>query len=356
MLLPAHSFWQGKKVFLTGHSGFKGTWLAVWLQALGAKVYGYSLPPETHPNLFSFLNAGGLCEESSFADIRHIESLKGAMQVAMPDIVIHMAAQALVRESYQQPLATIATNVDGTANMLEACRSLPSVQSIVVVTTDKCYKNKETLVPYSERDELGGRDIYSASKACTEIITHAYRQSFFDKGRVRIATARAGNVVGGGDWSKDRLLADAARAFSAGEMLSIRSPKAVRPWQHVIEPLQGYLMLAQALYENKTPLSPAYNFGPDGALTATVEQVMEQFAAVWQPAGKWQIQSQEHAPHEATLLALDASLAQKELGWKPSLTLKDTLRLSAEGYQLVYRGDKAAFLAHMQKLFAQCQV
>ncbi len=352
MLKPTVEFWQGKRVFLTGHSGFKGAWLTVWLQSLGAKVCGYSLPPETSPNLFSILNVGAYCEENIFADIRHYDTLKNALNVFAPDIVIHMAAQALVRESYHTPLATLATNIDGTANLLEACRTAPSVRSIVVVTTDKCYKNKEINTPYSEENELGGHDIYSASKACAEIVTHAYRQSFFEQG-ARIATARAGNVIGGGDWSKDRLIADAVRAFSAGETLQIRSPNAVRPWQHVVEPLLGYLMLARGLYENK-PLSPAYNFGPNSASTATVSEVMTQFSTYWNPSAKWQVQPSEALLHEATLLALDASLAAKELGWAPALSLEESLCATASGYKIIYEnGGKEAFLAHMNQLFSQ---
>lgn len=341
------SFWRGKRVFLTGHTGFKGAWLAVWLESLGAKICGYSLPPETSPNLFSFINIANLCDEHHFEDIRHFSTLKNTLQSFAPDIVLHLAAQALVRESYRAPLATIETNVQGTANLLEACRATPSVKAALIVTTDKCYRNKETLTPYREDDELGGRDIYSASKASAEIITHAYRQSFFEQG-ARIATARAGNVIGGGDWSKDRLLADAARAFAKGETLTIRSPKAVRPWQHVAEPLGGYMTLAQAMFEGKK-ISHSYNFGPHVRSTASVEDVIRGFASHW-PQGKWQVDAPKDNMHEAGLLTLDASLAQKELGWKPKFTLEQALEYTAKGYQL-FNGPRDSFIAHMQELF-----
>lgn len=349
-MTSSREFWQGKRVFITGHTGFKGAWLTAWLQSLGAKVCGFSLPPETQPNLFSFLNLGASCEESHFEDIRHFDTLKNTLQAFAPDIVLHLAAQALVRESYYTPLATIATNVQGTANVLEACRNVPSVRAALIITTDKCYKNKETLTPYRENDELGGRDIYSASKASTEIITHAYRQSFFENGNCAVATARAGNVIGGGDWSKDRLLVDAARAFASGDTLTIRSPKAVRPWQHVVEPLWGYIMLAQAMFENKKPLSAAYNFGPDASSTASVEQVIDLFARYWQPQGKWQVDAPKEHLHEAGLLTLDSALAKNELGWKTRFTLEEALAHTARGYQLC-GGEREAFVQHMQALF-----
>ncbi len=365
------NFWQGKRVFLTGHTGFKGAWLTVWLHSLGAKVAGYSLAPDSTPNLYDALQLEALCERSIIADITDAARLQKSIADFAPDIVIHMAAQALVRRSYREPLSTIATNISGTANVLEACRNAPSVRAALIITTDKCYKNKETGQAYNETDELGGRDIYSASKACAEIITHAYRQSFFDiteqgearsgggwgedpkKNKARICTARAGNVIGFGDWSEDRLIPDAVRAFAAGETLTIRAPKSLRPWQHVVEPLSGYLMLAQAMFENKKPLSPAYNFGPSTASVVNVEHVISSFAALWNPTGKWKIELPKDMPHEAGLLALDSSLAKKELGWKPAFTLEETLAHTAAGYREFYaKSSPTEMLRMMQTLCA----
>lgn len=347
-LIPNPSFWRGKRVFLTGHSGFKGGWMTLWLEALGAKVCGYSLKPDYSPNLYTIFNLASRCERSIEADIRDYDTLAKAIRDCEPELVIHMAAQPLVRKSYREPLATIATNVDGTANVLEACRGVESVRGILIITTDKCYKNKETSQAYTEEDELGGRDIYSASKACAEIITHAYRQSFFENGQVSVVTARAGNVIGGGDWSEDRLVPDAARAFSNKEKLVIRSPKAVRPWQHVAEPVLGYLMLSKAMLERR-PLSPAYNFGPDQALVAEVGRVVESFASHWKPTGEWCIEAPKEALHEATLLTLDSSRAKKELGWKPSFGFEDSIAHTAKWYRTYYEGQDAKAL-HKQML------
>lgn len=347
-------FWRGKRVFLTGHSGFKGAWTVAWLHHLGAKVAGYSLAPDSTPNLYDFLNIADLCEQNTIADIGDLPRLTQAMQHFAPDIVIHMAAQSLVRRSYREPLATITTNITGTAHMLEACRSVPSVRAALMITTDKCYKNKETGQAYTEEDELGGRDIYSASKACAEIIAHSYRQSFFDETLTRIATARAGNVIGAGDWSEDRLIPDAVRAFSAGETLTIRSPKSLRPWQHVVEPLSGYLMLVRAMFENKKPLSPAYNFGPSSASVVPVGEVIEQFAAAWGRDAQWRIESPKDMPHEAGLLALDSSLARKELGWEPTFTLPQMLAHTADGYRHYYAKEApASLMRHMLELCDQ---
>lgn len=338
-------FWRGKRVFVTGHTGFKGAWLCVWLSQMGAKVAGYSLAPEGTPNLYDYLDIAGMCEQSTIADIGDLPSLKEAIATFRPNVVIHMAAQSLVRRSYREPLATIATNITGTAGVLEALRGTESVKAALIVTTDKCYKNKETGQAYKETDELGGRDIYSASKACAEIITHAYRRSFFDASHIRICTARAGNVIGAGDWSEDRLIPDAVRAFAKGDTLAIRAPKSLRPWQHVAEPLSGYLALAQAMFENKTPLSPAYNFGPDAASVVSVEEIVRRFADLW-PGGKWQIAIPKDAPHEAGLLALDSSLARKELGWRPRLSLAQALEHTAAGYRGYYSGMKPGAFIH----------
>jgi len=329
-LTPDAAFWRGKRVFLTGHTGFKGGWLTLWLESLGAEICGYSLAPDTAPNIYSIFDIAKRCEHHE-ADIRDVARLSNTLRAFAPELVIHMAAQPLVRRSYREPLATISTNVDGTANLLEACRDVESVRAILVVTSDKCYK--ETTTPHREDDALGGHDIYSASKACAEIITHAYRQSF----NLPVVTVRAGNVIGGGDWSEDRLIPDAARAFAAGETLAVRSPAAVRPWQHVVEPLLGYLMLARAMLQN-TPVSPSYNFGP--AASASVRQVVEQFIAHW--PGAWR--SEPQPLHEAPLLMLDSALAQKELGWRPQLSVEEAVSATAGWYRAYYGGESPAIL------------
>ncbi|MDX2073732.1 MAG: CDP-glucose 4,6-dehydratase [Alphaproteobacteria bacterium] len=342
------SFWAGKRVFLTGHTGFKGAWLTVWLHTLGAKLAGYALPPEDDNALYDSLKLSACFEQNTLADLAELSTLKASVANFAPDIVIHMAAQSLVRRSYREPLSTIAANVTGTAHLLEACRGVDSIKAALVVTTDKCYQNLETGQAYKETDALGGRDIYSASKAAAEIITHAYRQSLFDSEKIRICTARAGNVIGAGDMAEDRLLPDAVRAFTQGEELLIRSPKALRPWQHVVEPLSGYMMLAQAMFENKKPLSPAYNFGPEPSSVVPVEEVISRFAALWQPAGKWRVEVGQKQPHEAALLALDSALAREELGWKPHFTLEEALAHTAAGYRQLQAHDSDTLRAHMR--------
>jgi CDP-glucose 4,6-dehydratase len=262
------SFWKGKKVFLTGHTGFKGCWLSTWLSSMGAELYGFSLRPSTNPNLFEVANINSLFYQSKFADIRDIDLLRSALMEASPDVVIHMAAQSLVKFSYEYPVETYATNVMGTVNLLDSIRGCSSVKSVLIITTDKCYENKEWVWGYRELDSLGGYDPYSNSKACAEMVVATYRQSFFTnqnqkKTGLQIATCRAGNVIGGGDWSQDRLIPDALAAFEAKEPLLLRNPFATRPWQHVLEPLSGYLLLAQALYQKDALFDGAWNFGPN---------------------------------------------------------------------------------------------
>lgn len=266
-------FWKDKRVFLTGHTGFKGGWLTIWLSAMGAKVVGFSLAPNTNPNLFEVANVASSCEDSHICDIAHFEHLRKTMLLAKPDIVIHMAAQPLVRYAYLNPVETYATNVMGTVHVLEALRSCKTVRAAVMVTTDKCYENKEWTWGYRENDSMGGYDPYSNSKSCAELVSASYRQSFFSekdyaKHGVAIASARAGNVIGGGDWSADRLIPDAISAFESGKALMIRNPLSIRPWQHVLEPLSGYLVLAQALYEKGIDFNGAWNFGPHDARCA----------------------------------------------------------------------------------------
>ena len=314
-------FWSGKKVFLTGHTGFKGGWLSLWLSSMGAKVTGYSLAPNTTPNLFDVLAIGSLIEKSHIADIRDLATLQKAMSEAKPDIVIHMAAQPLVRYSYANPVETYATNVMGTVHVLESARTHESVRATVVVTTDKCYENREREAGYQEDEAMGGFDPYSSSKGCAELVTSAYRQSYFSKLVNHLASARAGNVIGGGDWSQDRLIPDAIKAFEANEPLMIRNPLATRPWQHVLEPLSGYLILAQALYEQGAAYASAWNFGPRDDDNRTVQEVVNLLISDWGNSARWEKEGAEQ-PHEAHLLKLDCSKAHTQLGWTPKWSLE----------------------------------
>jgi len=323
----AADFWRGRRVFLTGHTGFKGSWLSLWLNELGAEVSGYALPPPTEPSLFGTARVAQLVHASTLADIRDLASLRDAMQKARPDVVIHMAAQPLVRRSYADPVETYTTNVIGTVNVLEAVRATPGVRAVVNVTTDKCYLNREWDWGYRESEPMGGHDPYSSSKACSELVTAAYRASFFapDPGAARVATARAGNVIGGGDWAQDRLLPDVLQAFAAGRPVRLRNPDATRPWQHVLEPLRGYLMLAQRLAAGDTGFDDAWNFGPGEDDVRTVRQVVETLASQWGDGALWEADAGNH-PHEAGLLKLDISKARGRLGWRPLLPLDQGLQ------------------------------
>jgi CDP-glucose 4,6-dehydratase len=336
-------FWHGKRVFLTGHTGFKGSWLSIWLMKLGAEVSGYALDPPTNPSLYDI---AGLEKRmrSTIGDIRDRESIKKALAVAHPEIVIHMAAQPLVRLSYAEPLLTYETNVMGTANLLEAIRGCESVRSIVIITTDKCYDNKEWPWGYRENESLGGYDPYSSSKACAEIVTAAYRSSFFNpkdygsKHHVAVATARAGNVIGGGDWAEDRLVPDIVRSIAEGKKVLIRSPYAIRPWQHVLEPLSGYLLLAQRLYENGCDYAEAWNFGPYDSDARPVQWIVESLCAAWSGAKGYEIDKNPQ-PHEATYLKLDCSKAWARLGWHPTWSLQEALGKIVEWNLAHLRGD-----------------
>jgi len=334
------NFWSEKRVFLTGHTGFKGGWLSVWLSHMGAKVTGFSLSPNTNPSLYESASIAAACEKSLIGDIRNLESLSSSMKSADPDVVIHMAAQPLVRYSYLNPVETYATNVMGTLHVLEAMRLCGSLKAAVMITTDKCYENKESAWGYREIDPIGGYDPYSNSKGCAELVISSYRQSFFNekdyfKHGVAIASARAGNVIGGGDWSVDRLIPDAIRAFEAGRSLLIRNPLATRPWQHVLEPLSGYLVLAQALFEQGTKFNGAWNFGPNDTDTRSVQEVIELLIECWKSSAAWQ-HDQQPAPHETHFLKLDCSKARHELAWSARWSLEKAIAAVVE-WQEVYR-------------------
>lgn len=317
-------FWQNKKVFLTGHTGFKGSWLSIWLNAMGAKVTGYALNPPTEPSLFKLCCIDEFTK-SVIGDIRDRENLLQELLKAQPDIVIHMAAQPLVRESYINPAETYEINVMGTVNLFEAVRKCPTVKAVVNVTTDKCYENKEWPWGYRENEPMGGYDPYSNSKSCSELVTSSYRNSFFnikdyEKHGVAIASVRAGNVIGGGDWAKDRLIPDCISSLLNNEKILIRSPKAIRPWQHVLEPLGGYILLAQKLYEEGPKFAEGWNFGPEDNDAKPVEWIVKKLCNKWGNSAGYEIDEGEHS-HEANYLKLDISKAKSMLGWYPKWNL-----------------------------------
>lgn len=341
----SRAFWKGKRVLVTGHTGFKGGWLTLWLHALGAQVSGVGLAPNTQPSLFLLANIQSRCQ-SHICDIREAGALALLIKSIRPEIVLHLAAQPLVRISYQQPLETFAINVMGTAHVLDSLRGLDCVRCAVMVTTDKVYRNHETLRAYSELDALGGHDPYSASKAASEMVIESYRKSFLLEQGVAVASARAGNVIGGGDWSQDRLIPDAVRAWQSGQPLDIRRPDATRPWQHVIEPLWGYLSLAQQLWCDPR-LADAYNFGPQSADSASVRSVIE---LAQKQFGKGEVRygAAAEGPHEAGLLALDIDKARKTLGVQPRWNLEEALRRTMTWYRDQHAGADAATLCANQ--------
>jgi CDP-glucose 4,6-dehydratase len=325
------NFWRDRSVFVTGHTGFKGGWISLWLSKLEAKVHGYSLIPPTAPNFFSETQLENRMQSSTIADIRDLTKLTSALQTAKPSIVIHMAAQPLVRESYVRPVETFSTNVIGTVNLLEAMRSVDSVEAVVNITTDKCYENREWVWLYRENDRLGGHDPYSASKACAELVATSYRNSFFSKTGIQLASVRAGNVIGGGDWAADRLIPDFLRAVDAGETLRVRSPNAVRPWQHILEPLSGYLTLAERLVSGGSEYAEAWNFGPTELDAKPVSWILDHLCQKV-PDARWE-REESSQPHEACLLKLDITKARSKLGWSPRWSLATGLDKTLEWHQ-----------------------
>jgi CDP-glucose 4,6-dehydratase len=342
--------WLGKRVLVTGHTGFKGGWLALDLAMKGAKVIGLALEPNTKPSLFRAAQLDSVVD-SRIGDIRDFDRVLAILSETKPEIVFHLAAQPLVRRSYREPLETFDTNVLGTTKILEAIRKVGSVSAVVVVTTDKCYENKEWYWGYRETDQLGGHDPYSASKACAEIVVSAYRSSFFTgKGSAghptALASARAGNVIGGGDWAEDRLIPDMVRAFQQMKPVTIRNPGSVRPWQHVLEPVEAYIELAAKLSEEPLKFASAWNFGPELSDAIPVAEIVKTFASFWGDGATWEVDSAPQV-HETTFLRLDCSKAALELGWQPTLNIEDSLRLTAQWYQEFGRGsDMSKFTAN----------
>ena len=343
--------WQGRRVFLTGHTGFKGSWLALWLSRLGAKVRGYALDPCTEPNMFNLASVGAVVDDVR-GDVRDYAKLEAAMTEFAPEVVFHLAAQPIVRRSYADPISTYATNVMGTVHLLEAVRKTSSVRAVVCVTTDKCYQNQNWIWPYRETDPLGGYDPYASSKACAEIVSAAYRSSFFPIDRlaehhVALATARAGNVIGGGDWTEDRLIPDLIRGFLSGQPVLIRRPTAIRPWQHVLESLHGYLMLAGELLAQDAKFASAYNFGPSDEDIWPVERIANKLVDMWGNGACW-IRDTVPGLHEDHILRLDASKARAEVGWKPRLRIEEALEWTMAWYRAWNQGEDMAEFTQQQ--------
>jgi CDP-glucose 4,6-dehydratase len=354
-------FWRGMRVFLTGHTGFKGSWLSLWLQSMGAEITGYALAPNTEPNLFTLAKiADGM--NSIIGDIRDLERLKAAVLAAKPDIIIHMAAQPLVRYSYDFPVETYATNVMGTVHLLEAFRASDTAKICINVTTDKCYENKEWHWGYRENEPMGGYDPYSNSKGCSELVTSAYRNSYFNplhfnKHGKALASGRAGNVIGGGDWAADRLVPDIMMAFCRGKKVSIRNPHAIRPWQHVLEPLSGYLALAEQLWHKPVELAEGWNFGPIDGDCKAVGELVKLAAELWGKEASWQIANGDH-PHEASFLKLDISKAKARLHWQPRWRLEEAVATTVEWYK-VWHGrssDLHQFTLQQLMRYSQAEV
>lgn len=346
------TFWKNRSVFLTGHTGFKGGWLALWLADMGAKVNGYALEASACPSFFTETNLRERLYSTTIGDIANLSTLKSAISLAKPSVVVNMAAQPLVRESYYNPIKTFETNVIGTVNLLEAARESNTIEAIINVTTDKCYQNKEQLKPYVENDKLGGYDPYSSSKACAELVTASYRDSFLRESGIKIATVRSGNVIGGGDWSMDRLIPDFLRTIDNKEKLLVRYPNAIRPWQHVLEPLRGYLVLAQKLISDDDNYSEAWNFGPDKSDSKSVSWVLN-FLSQKIPNVKWEADHSKKL-HEANLLFLDSSKARSKLEWVPKWSLEIALNKTIEWYQ-AWRNKQSMSEVSISQIDSYCK-
>ncbi len=353
-------FWQGKRVLLTGHTGFKGSWLSLWLQSMGAHVVGYALAPSTTPNLFDVAEIGNNMT-SIIGDIRDLEHLRAVFNEHKPEIVFHMAAQALVRYSYTEPVETYSTNVMGTVNLLEAVRSTDSVKTVVNITSDKCYENREWTWGYRENEAMGGYDPYSNSKGCAELVTAGYRNSYFHPEKykehgVALASGRAGNVIGGGDWADDRLIPDIVRAMTQRNSVNIRNPNAIRPWQHVLEPLSGYLLLAQKLYEEGAGYAEGWNFGPNDDDAKPVQWIVERLTNIWGEGAGWVLDGGDH-PHEAHYLKLDCSKAKARLSWQPRWTLAETIEKICVWHKAhLASADMQAMCLHQIKQYEAAQL
>jgi len=344
-----NEFWAGKRVLMTGHTGFKGSWLSLWLQSMGAELHGLALAPPTTPALFEEAGVGeGMA--STLGDIRDYSTVLAAMEACRPDVIFHLAAQPLVRYSYQAPVETYATNVLGTVHVLEAARQVGSARAIINVTTDKCYENREWFWSYRENEAMGGYDPYSSSKGCAELVTSAYRRSYFQGSGIALASVRAGNVIGGGDWALDRLVPDILRAFEANQPVVIRNPHAIRPWQHVLEPLSGYLMLAERLYESGQTYAEGWNFGPHEDDARPVQWIVEYLAEKWGNGASWQFDGSHH-PHEANYLKLDISKANHSLGWKPQWNLTTALEQIVE-WHLMWLNKQNAREICMRQIYS----
>lgn len=335
-MVELSGYWKGKRVLVTGHTGFKGSWLCLWLQSMGAEVIGISLAPPTNPSLFDVANVAREMKSLN-GDIRQPDVVRKMVAEARPEVVFHLAAQSLVRPSYRDPIDTYMTNVMGTAHVLDAVRHTNGVRAVVVVTSDKCYENKEWLWGYRENEAMGGYDPYSSSKGCAELVTDAYRRSYFNvtdyqSHHVALASVRAGNVIGGGDWAEDRLVPDLMRAFMDRRPVRIRNPNALRPWQHVLEPLAGYLILAHRLCEGGAPFAEGWNFGPNTSEARPVSWIVAKAAEIWGDNARWEADL-GHNPHEAQLLRLDCTKAQTKLPWSPRLNVEQALRLTVAWYQ-----------------------
>ncbi len=336
-------FWKGRRVLVTGHTGFKGGWLCIWLQKLGATVAGFALAADTEPNMFDAANVANSLH-SELGDIRNLDHLKKFVSEFRPEVIFHMAAQSLVRRSYKDPVENFDANVMGTVNLLEAARHCDSVSAIVNVTTDKCYENLERTAGYREDEPLGGHDPYSSSKACSELVTASYRRSF----DLPLASARAGNVIGGGDWAEDRLIPDLMRSLMVGEPATVRNPASIRPWQHVLEPLYGYLLLAERLQSNNEKFATAWNFGPNDDDAKPVEWIASHITALWGHNASWSCKAQANQPHEAQFLRLNCDKAKTELEWQPTLTIARALEWSVDWYRCYANGGDVRVLTESQ--------